>query len=167
MGGKVEDNLGRRQPTGGRAVDQGLSSAIFTDSVRASEAFLSPLGSDCGIANVNIDMIGRNAPEKLLITPTKALEHYNGLVRLAETLAPLYFHPGHWAPWLVAGAVALLQRGQDRGGGVQAGEKVGHGHAHFLGPAAGPVVVDLAPPPQISNDYVLSGTATAASLPRR
>lgn len=36
-------------------VVQGLSSAIFTDSVRAAEAFLSPSGSgsDCGIANVN------------------------------------------------------------------------------------------------------------------
>ncbi len=40
------------------AVRQGLSSAIFTDSVRASEAFLSPLGSDCGIANVNIGTSG-------------------------------------------------------------------------------------------------------------
>jgi aldehyde dehydrogenase (NAD+) len=40
------------------AVSQGLSSAIFTDSVRASEAFLSPMGSDCGIANVNIGTSG-------------------------------------------------------------------------------------------------------------
>ncbi len=40
------------------AVTQGLSSAIFTDSVRAAEAFLSPLGSDCGIANVNIGTSG-------------------------------------------------------------------------------------------------------------
>jgi aldehyde dehydrogenase (NAD+) len=40
------------------AVTQGLSSAIFTDSVRASEAFLSPMGSDCGIANVNIGTSG-------------------------------------------------------------------------------------------------------------
>ena len=40
------------------AVRQGLSSSIFTDSVRASEAFLSPLGSDCGIANVNIGTSG-------------------------------------------------------------------------------------------------------------
>jgi aldehyde dehydrogenase (NAD+) len=40
------------------AVAQGLSSAIFTDSVRAAEAFLSPLGSDCGIANVNIGTSG-------------------------------------------------------------------------------------------------------------
>jgi aldehyde dehydrogenase (NAD+) len=39
-------------------VVQGLSSAIFTDSVRASEAFLSPSGSDCGIANVNIGTSG-------------------------------------------------------------------------------------------------------------
>ena len=39
-------------------VPQGLSSAIFTDSVRNSELFLSPEGSDCGIANVNIGTSG-------------------------------------------------------------------------------------------------------------
>jgi aldehyde dehydrogenase (NAD+) len=40
------------------AVSQGLSSAIFTDSLRASEQFLSHAGSDCGIANVNIGTSG-------------------------------------------------------------------------------------------------------------
>jgi aldehyde dehydrogenase (NAD+) len=40
------------------AVSQGLSSAIFTDSVRAAERFLSARGSDCGIANVNIGTSG-------------------------------------------------------------------------------------------------------------
>ena len=40
------------------AVPQGLSSAIFTDSFRAAEAFLSAKGSDCGIANVNIGTSG-------------------------------------------------------------------------------------------------------------
>jgi len=40
------------------AVDQGLSSAIFTDSVRSAERFLSHAGSDCGIANVNIGPSG-------------------------------------------------------------------------------------------------------------
>jgi aldehyde dehydrogenase (NAD+) len=40
------------------AVPQGLSSAIFTDSVRAAEKFLSAMGSDCGIANVNIGTSG-------------------------------------------------------------------------------------------------------------
>jgi aldehyde dehydrogenase (NAD+) len=40
------------------AVPQGLSSAIFTDSVRASERFLSASGSDCGIANVNLGTSG-------------------------------------------------------------------------------------------------------------
>ncbi len=40
------------------SVDQGLSSAIFTDSVRAAERFLSHAGSDCGIANVNIGTSG-------------------------------------------------------------------------------------------------------------
>ena len=39
-------------------VPQGLSSAIFTDSIRTSELFLSAEGSDCGIANVNIGTSG-------------------------------------------------------------------------------------------------------------
>jgi aldehyde dehydrogenase (NAD+) len=39
-------------------VPQGLSSAIFTDSIRTAEAFLSAAGSDCGIANVNIGTSG-------------------------------------------------------------------------------------------------------------
>jgi len=39
-------------------VPQGLSSAIFTDSLRESEHFLSHAGSDCGIANVNIGTSG-------------------------------------------------------------------------------------------------------------
>lgn len=39
-------------------VPQGLSSAIFTDSIREAEAFLSAGGSDCGIANVNIGTSG-------------------------------------------------------------------------------------------------------------
>jgi aldehyde dehydrogenase (NAD+) len=39
-------------------VPQGLSSAMFTDSLRAAETFLSARGSDCGIANVNIGTSG-------------------------------------------------------------------------------------------------------------
>jgi aldehyde dehydrogenase (NAD+) len=39
-------------------VRQGLSSAIFTNNMRASELFLSHEGSDCGIANVNIGTSG-------------------------------------------------------------------------------------------------------------
>ncbi|MCA9959674.1 MAG: aldehyde dehydrogenase family protein, partial [Anaerolineales bacterium] len=39
-------------------VPQGLSSAIFTDSLRAAERFLGAGGSDCGIANVNIGTSG-------------------------------------------------------------------------------------------------------------
>ena len=39
-------------------VRQGLSSAIFTDSIRSAERFLSAEGSDCGIANVNIGTSG-------------------------------------------------------------------------------------------------------------
>jgi aldehyde dehydrogenase (NAD+) len=40
------------------AVPQGLSSAIFTESLRSAEKFLSAAGSDCGIANVNIGTSG-------------------------------------------------------------------------------------------------------------
>lgn len=39
-------------------VPQGLSSAIFTESMREAELFMSPAGSDCGIANVNIGTSG-------------------------------------------------------------------------------------------------------------
>ena len=39
-------------------VPQGLSSAIMTNSLKESEAFLSQAGSDCGIANVNIGTSG-------------------------------------------------------------------------------------------------------------
>jgi len=39
-------------------VPQGLSSAIFTRNLIAAETFLSPCGSDCGIANVNIGTSG-------------------------------------------------------------------------------------------------------------
>jgi aldehyde dehydrogenase (NAD+) len=39
-------------------VPQGLSSAIFTNLLQESETFLSHLGSDCGIANVNIGTSG-------------------------------------------------------------------------------------------------------------
>jgi aldehyde dehydrogenase (NAD+) len=40
------------------SVPQGLSSAIFTGSLRSVETFLSVRGSDCGIANVNIGTSG-------------------------------------------------------------------------------------------------------------
>lgn len=40
------------------AVSQGLSSAVFTESLRFAERFLSAEGSDCGIANVNIGTSG-------------------------------------------------------------------------------------------------------------
>ena len=39
-------------------VDQGLSSSIFTNSMRSAERFLGPAGSDCGIANVNAGTSG-------------------------------------------------------------------------------------------------------------
>ncbi len=40
------------------AVPQGLSSAIMTTDMREQEEFLSHMGSDCGIANVNIGTSG-------------------------------------------------------------------------------------------------------------
>jgi aldehyde dehydrogenase (NAD+) len=39
-------------------VPQGLSSSIFTLDMREAEGFLSAVGSDCGIANVNIGTSG-------------------------------------------------------------------------------------------------------------
>jgi len=39
-------------------VPQGLSSAMFTTNLISAEKFLSPLGSDCGIANINIGTSG-------------------------------------------------------------------------------------------------------------
>jgi aldehyde dehydrogenase (NAD+) len=39
-------------------VPQGLSSSIFTTDMREAELFMSDLGSDCGIANVNIGPSG-------------------------------------------------------------------------------------------------------------
>ena len=39
-------------------VPQGLSSSIFTTNIKNAERFLSSLGSDCGIANVNIGTSG-------------------------------------------------------------------------------------------------------------
>jgi hypothetical protein len=45
------------------------------------------------VCDINIDMIGRNAPDYLLITPTSAHKNHNGLVRLAEQVAPLEGFP--------------------------------------------------------------------------
>jgi aldehyde dehydrogenase (NAD+) len=39
-------------------VPQGLSSAMFTTNLITAERFLSPAGSDCGIANINIGTSG-------------------------------------------------------------------------------------------------------------
>lgn len=39
-------------------VPQGLSSAMFTNNLLYAERFLSPAGSDCGIANINIGTSG-------------------------------------------------------------------------------------------------------------
>ena len=49
----LEDAIGLHN-----AVEQGLSSCIFTTDLREAERFLSAEGSDCGIANVNIGPSG-------------------------------------------------------------------------------------------------------------
>ncbi len=51
--GDLEDGLAVHN-----GVRQGLSSAIFTESLRNAETFLSHMGSDCGIAHVNIGTSG-------------------------------------------------------------------------------------------------------------
>jgi len=45
------------------------------------------------VANLNIDMIGRNEPEKLMITPSPEHEKYNGMVKLMEEFAKLEGFP--------------------------------------------------------------------------
>ncbi len=40
------------------SVDAGLASAIFTNDVRESQRFISPAGSDCGLAYVNLGTSG-------------------------------------------------------------------------------------------------------------
>jgi hypothetical protein len=57
-----------------------------------TEAPVLPAGHRV-VCNVNVDMIGRNAPGTLLITPTRSHKAYNGLSRLAERLAPLEGFP--------------------------------------------------------------------------
>jgi peptidase M28-like protein len=62
--------------------EKGLwGSAAWTKSPTLPEGYRA-------VCDLNIDMIGRNAPDYLLITPTKALKEYNGLTRLAEELGP-------------------------------------------------------------------------------
>lgn len=45
------------------------------------------------VANLNMDMIGRNAPDELFITPTREHEQYNVLTEVALELAPLEGFP--------------------------------------------------------------------------
>ena len=40
------------------AVPQGLASSIFTTDLREAELFMSGVGSDCGIVNVNVGPSG-------------------------------------------------------------------------------------------------------------
>ncbi len=41
------------------------------------------------VLNLNLDMISRNAPDSLLITPTEARPEYNAMTKMAEAFAPL------------------------------------------------------------------------------
>jgi len=45
------------------------------------------------VANINIDMVGRNDPHELQMTPSKEHASYNGLSRLAEALGPIEGFP--------------------------------------------------------------------------
>ncbi|MEI8025137.1 MAG: aldehyde dehydrogenase family protein [Pseudomonadota bacterium] len=51
--GSIEDAIGIQN-----SVKQGLSSALFSRDLLEAERFLSHLGSDCGIANINIGTSG-------------------------------------------------------------------------------------------------------------
>jgi aldehyde dehydrogenase (NAD+) len=48
----------RRSDGDSERVPQGLTSSIFTNDVREAEKFVSAVGSDCGIANVNTGTSG-------------------------------------------------------------------------------------------------------------
>ena len=49
----IEDAIERQND-----VEQGLSSAIFSNDLRETERFLSAIGGDCGLANVNAGTSG-------------------------------------------------------------------------------------------------------------
>jgi aldehyde dehydrogenase (NAD+) len=51
--GKIQEAIALQN-----AVPQGLSSALFTQDLKPAELFLSAVGSDCGIANINIGTSG-------------------------------------------------------------------------------------------------------------
>jgi len=58
-------------------VPQGLTSSIFTNDVREAEKFVSAVGSDCGIANVNTgtsgaEMAVRSAARKIPAADARA-----------------------------------------------------------------------------------------------
>lgn len=45
------------------------------------------------VANVNLDMIGRNAPDELYVTPSQSHSKYNDLVKITESLASSEGYP--------------------------------------------------------------------------
>ena len=46
-------------------------------------------GEAVPFCDINLDMVGRNDPAQILVTPSSAREEYNDIVRLVEELAPL------------------------------------------------------------------------------
>ena len=79
-------------------VPQGLSSAIFSDSFRSVERFLSA-GSDCGIANVNIGTSGADwwclvEKKKLVVSKRGWIDSWKRTCRQTCTLIGLqiYWH---------------------------------------------------------------------------
>ena len=69
-----------------------LSSAIFTESMRNAETFISAMGSDCGIANVNVGTSGAGmaahsaVKKKLEADGSQALDSGRLICRQTQTI---------------------------------------------------------------------------------
>jgi hypothetical protein len=63
----------------------GMEKGLFGSAAWAKAPFLPNDGR--AIADINLDMVGRNAANQILVTPTRDHPAYNGLVRMAEQLA--------------------------------------------------------------------------------
>lgn len=70
----------------------GEEKGLWGSQAWAAEPWLP--GEAKAVANINMDMIGRNAPDDLMVTPTTKLDkHFNGLGLLADQLSPLEGFP--------------------------------------------------------------------------
>ncbi len=74
------------------SVDQGLSSAIFTERLVEAEQFLSPAGSDCGIANVNHRNVGRRDRRRFRRRERYRRRPRSGQRRVESLHAPANLH---------------------------------------------------------------------------